>query len=79
MGSKLSKFATVSLHERIQWTRALRDESVVGVTLPFVSKCYAIDQLWLTRDPGPMPFTFAEAINQCQPLFQDLMQNRWVD
>ena len=69
MGNKLSKFATVSVHERLQWTRALRDKGVVGVTLPFVSKGYAIDQVSFTRDPGPIPFTFAEAINQCQPPF----------
>ena len=63
MGNKLSKFATVSLHERIQWTRAKGDEGVVGV------KSYPVDEVLLTRDPGPMPFTFAEAINQCQPPF----------
>ena len=66
MGNKLSKFATQSVHERIQWARALRDERVATQ-----NKCLTLNQVSLTRDPGPMPFSFAEAIDQYQPTFPE--------
>ena len=51
----------LSLHERMQWCRSLG--------LDFASNGYKIratpDQLNFNRDPGPMPYSFAEALDIC--------------
>ena len=62
MGSNLSKCATLSVHERMQWMRSL------GLVAPKADKFGArISQLKYNRDPGPMPSSFAESLDICMP------------
>ena len=60
MGSNLSKCATLSVHERMQWMRSL------GLVAPKADKFdVKLSQLKYNRDPGPMPYSFAEALDIC--------------
>ena len=63
MGNKLSKCATLSFHERMQWWRSLGfDFASEGDRL-----VTTLGQLKFNRDPGPMPYSFAEALDICMP------------
>ena len=59
MGNKLSKCARLSLHERMQWCDSLG--------LVCTEESYTLDQVTFSRDPGPMPYSFAEALDICMP------------
>ena len=62
MGSNLSKCATLSVHERMQWMRSL------GLVAPKADKFdVKLSQLKYNRDPGPIPYSFAESLDICMP------------
>ena len=63
MGNTLSKCGKVlvNIHERMQWCRAL------GLDIACKKESYTLDQLLFSRDPGCMPYSFAEALDICMP------------
>ena len=62
MGSNLSKCATLSVHEGMQWMRSLG--LVASKADKFVAR---ISELKYNRDPGPIPYSFAESLDICMP------------
>ena len=59
MGNTFSKFVKLSLHERVQWFRSL------GSCSHEKKEKFSVGQVLFSRDPGPVPLSFAEALDMC--------------